>query len=163
MAVLCRCCRGLEPPEVAKAWLANGTFQPCPAIDMWAFGLLVLHLLGAQRPPAHEQLTRSQAWAEAMAHGGSQDPRHVPLLREHLEYLESLTHSGQDDYFNQVGFQHCCFAFTHCPDYIRCICLVSHVTIRNTSQQVLTSSTVCRSHGGPSGSAVKRMRWPLTP
>lgn len=50
----CRLARGTEAPEAAKAFLDNNKYVPSSAHDMWAFGLLLLELLGGCKDP--EQL-----------------------------------------------------------------------------------------------------------
>ena len=87
---------------MAQAFLANGAHQPRSSSDMWMFGHFILDLLQAHKPLAHEQLTTSQAWQEALLLPAA-DPRDVPALQAHLEYLRSLI-GPQDTYASQVTF-----------------------------------------------------------
>ena len=59
-----------------------------------------MDLLGAERPQAHQDLVTSAAW-DAGIDAGAHDPRDVPALRAHLEYLQSLI-GPEDTYASQV-------------------------------------------------------------
>ncbi len=91
---------GLEPPEVAKAFLANGTYQPHFAIDMWAFGFLLLELLHGQMPACHKEFQTHPDFEAGLQLGVSMDPRDVPGLKRHLMYLAGLP--LKYDYASQV-------------------------------------------------------------
>lgn len=49
----CRMGCGTEAPEAAKAFLDDKKYVPSSAHDMWAFGQLLLELLGGCKDPAH--------------------------------------------------------------------------------------------------------------
>ncbi len=87
-----RCCTGLEPPEVAKAFLANGTYQPHFAIDMWAFGFLLMDLLYGKMPACHKECLIHPDFQAALQWGVNMDPRDVPGFKRHLIYLAGLPH-----------------------------------------------------------------------
>lgn len=96
----CRCARGSEFPELAKALLTgNGNYQPDFPIDIWAFGQLILELLKARLPEAHTAVLQDQAYLDGLQ--SSDNPRQVPGLRAHLEYLATLE---EHNYAQQVGF-----------------------------------------------------------
>lgn len=46
----CRCGVGLESPEVAHQWCDLRHYVPTFALDMWAFGLLLVALWGGNMP-----------------------------------------------------------------------------------------------------------------
>ena len=78
---LYRCGRGIESPELAEAWLTNGCYHPTPAQDVWAFGLLLLRVLGGRLSTEH---------STAMRDGTS------------IKFAASLIHAPQP-YMQQVG------------------------------------------------------------
>lgn len=93
------CARGSEFPELAKALLTgNGNYQPDFPIDIWAFGQLILELLKARLPEAHTAVLQDQAYLDGLQ--SSDNPRQVPGLRAHLEYLATLEESH--NYAQQV-------------------------------------------------------------
>lgn len=54
----CRCGKGIESPEMAEAWLSNGWYNPSPGQDVWAYGLLLLRIIGGRRPRQHIRAVR---------------------------------------------------------------------------------------------------------
>ena len=56
----CRQAYGLESPEAALEFKTRGYYTPCLAGDIWAFGQLLIDLLGARQPEEHEELTGNQ-------------------------------------------------------------------------------------------------------
>lgn len=63
-----------EAPEMAEELERLGYYHPTPAHDMWAFGLLLLELVGGCRPQAHVDacLTmnpeRTRAYSSSLLH-----------------------------------------------------------------------------------------------
>lgn len=100
MCPCCRCARGLESPELARALLeGEGTYQPDFPIDIWAFGQLILNMVGATLPPAHTAQLHSPAYLEGLKRS-SDHPKDVPGLAAHLRYIASLIET--DEYADQV-------------------------------------------------------------
>lgn len=88
--------------ELARDLLTKkGRYQPGYAMDLWALGHFVLHLLSAQLP--HFQKLSHSDWAEALSNP-TRDPAKVPMLRAHLEYLAEL--QSDEEYGGQVHAQH---------------------------------------------------------
>ena len=84
---------GIEAPEMAEQLARQGHYSPLPCHDMWAFGLLLLWLLGGERSDAH---------AKAVLDGPE-----APL-----GYVQSLCHRGTDTYISQVSHMDSIVALT---------------------------------------------------
>ena len=50
---------GIEAPEMADQLQKERQYSPLPSHDIWAFGLLLMRLLGGKRPEAHVQAAMS--------------------------------------------------------------------------------------------------------
>ena len=92
-------------PEMARQLLTHLFYHPDPAHDMYAFGLLLMELLGIQRPAAHER---------AMLQAQSLSP--VEGARVTQEYAASLADPSSDPqaYSQQVRLS-CQQSSTRCP------------------------------------------------
>ena len=53
---------GTEAPEVADSLLRQGWYEPQPWSDIFALGLLVLDVVGGEKPQAHTELYDSDAY-----------------------------------------------------------------------------------------------------
>ena len=90
---------GGESPELAESLLQTGQYIPRSAQDMWSFGLVMLEVLGGQRPLEHTNLLlSSQFQAEVEATGRS---------KTQLEYLAKLPLEDVP-YADQVGMCNIC-------------------------------------------------------
>lgn len=88
---------GYEAPEIASELRKTGRYQPKPAHDVWAFGLLLLQLLGGKRPKVHTEAIRkvaSMIKANLFTH---QSPEYT------LDYASSLCSRGSDYYLTKVS------------------------------------------------------------
>ncbi len=60
--------------------------MPLPAFDMFALGLLMLEVVGGQRPDDHCAVLRDPVYVSE-AQKGIRDPVGLPGQRLHMEYL----------------------------------------------------------------------------
>ena len=82
---------------MADEFLRHGKYQPSPCMDVWAFGQLMLHLLGGSRPKAHLDILTSPAYQQGCAEA---DPAASQGVRAHFEYLAGITSNAA--YVDQV-------------------------------------------------------------
>lgn len=92
----CRRSVGGESPELAESLLQTGQYVPRSAQDMWSFGLVMLEVLGGQRPLEHNLLLLSDKFRDEVQTTGRS--------KTHLEYLARLP-SEAVPYADQVGQQ----------------------------------------------------------
>ena len=69
---------------MAEAWLSNGWYHPTPGQDVWAFGLLLLCILGIGRPTEHIRAMRNDT-TSAYAAG---------LLQANEDYMQQVSRTA---------------------------------------------------------------------
>ena len=135
----CRCGVGIESPEMAEAFLRTSTYPPDGCMDIWAFGQLMLQLVGSSRPVEHDAKLRA-CMHPACSHPGSNGPdgshpgSKVPdAMLDYLKYLADFTDSSVpvDTYAKQVSAMAAnVFARKHLrDDYLHSV----HVLCRHAS------------------------------
>ncbi len=80
--------------------LKYGRYIPLPAWDMWSVGLLLLEVLGGQRPEDHIALLLDPVYA-AEAQQGLRDPLGLPGQSQLMQYLASHV-AEQTSYSDKV-------------------------------------------------------------
>ena len=86
LGLCCRVAFGSESPDLAAMLIDRNYYVPLPAFDMWAVGLLILEVVGGQRPDDHCAVLRDPVYVSE-AQKGSRDPVGLPGQRQHMEYL----------------------------------------------------------------------------
>ncbi|KAL0052143.1 hypothetical protein WJX82_008474 [Trebouxia sp. C0006] len=82
----CRIAFGSESPDLAAMLIDRKYYVPLPAFDMWPVGLLILDVVGGQRPDDHCAVLRDPVYVSE-AQRGVRDPVGLPGQRRHMEYL----------------------------------------------------------------------------
>ena len=83
------CCRvafGCESPDLAAMLIDRKHYVPLPAFDMFALGLLMLEVVGGQRPDDHCAVLRDLVYVSEVQKG-VRDPVGLPGQQLHMEYL----------------------------------------------------------------------------
>jgi len=83
------CCRiafGSESPDLAAMLIDRNFYVPLPTFDMFSVGLLMLEVVGGQRPDDHCAVLRDPVYVSE-AQTGIRDPIGLPGQRLHMEYL----------------------------------------------------------------------------
>ena len=93
-AACCRACVGTEAPEVASSLLQQGYYEPNPASDIWAAGLLILELLQAQIPQPHQALHQSEALDADVRAGKLVQESHATVLQVPARPLDQPRPAG---------------------------------------------------------------------
>lgn len=86
LGLCCRVAFGSESPDLAAMLIDRNFYVPLPDFDMWAVGLLILEVVGGQRPDDHCAVLRDPVYVSE-AQKGSRDPIGLPGQRQHMEYL----------------------------------------------------------------------------
>ena len=137
---------GIESPEIAKKWLQSGTYPVIAALDMWAFGQMMMELTGSLQPADHPSITTDPAFHQELSKGLYPDDPESPRQRQHLEYLAGLCAQGMTAYSDQVHSTFLCNGCIDCQEkrlYIKlskCCCPYNHsmlassvLTLRSTA------------------------------
>ncbi|KAA6426095.1 MAG: cdc2-related kinase [Trebouxia sp. A1-2] len=82
----CRVAFGCESPDLAAMLIDRKHYVPLPAFDMFALGLLMLEVVGGQRPDDHCAVLRDLVYVSEVQKG-VRDPVGLPGQQLHMEYL----------------------------------------------------------------------------
>ena len=74
VTVKSRVASDIEPPETARQLLTHGKYAVTAAVDIWAFGQLMLKLSGSCQPAAHCHITLHDEYNEELQRGGGETP-----------------------------------------------------------------------------------------
>ncbi len=86
LGLCCRIAFGSESPDLAAMLIDRNFYVPLPTFDMFSVGLLMLEVVGGQRPDDHCAVLRDPVYVSE-AQTGIRDPIGLPGQRLHMEYL----------------------------------------------------------------------------
>jgi len=100
LGLCCRIAFGSESPDLAAMLIDRNFYVPLPTFDMFSVGLLMLEVVGGQRPDDHCAVLRDPVYVSE-AQTGIRDPIGLPGQRLHMEYLAKHV-EDKASYVNKV-------------------------------------------------------------